>query len=358
MAESEEYVDPFEAHTKREPLRRAGVHVVVLSFGTPERAQAIADALVKTLAGAGRTAQSRVIDVGDDRGHALERGLQGATLPLVLVTTGAEPWTRTHLDPLLKSIDKCDHAVGRRPAGAVSGLGRRLGAFWRGRIFGAPVLDVHSPCRLHRLERLRAITLQSKSAFVDLEVLAKATFLGHLLDEVDVPALATADLGRPSWGDFFSVFRNPTFVRRSGPAEDLQGDDERHDRPGREDGHGGSNVQDTRPLKHHAPQGADELGQGKSLNNRLHGVRESVGAEEHTGEEPHRQHDQVHQPADGFRALSTAGDQKADPGEREPHPERRLRSPGAGSPDRHMERLSAEEEEDRQVGEQKGEPRP
>ncbi len=41
--------------------------------------------------------------------RALEEGLRGTNVPLVLVTTAIEPWTAAHLDPLLKSIDACDH---------------------------------------------------------------------------------------------------------------------------------------------------------------------------------------------------------------------------------------------------------
>ena len=61
-------------------------------------------------------------------------------------------------------------------------LARRL-------IFAVPLRDVHSPCRLHRLDKLAAIPLQSASSFLDTEILAKATFLGHLIDEVAIPPL-------------------------------------------------------------------------------------------------------------------------------------------------------------------------
>ena len=38
-------------------------------------------------------------------------------------------------------------------------------------IFAVPLHDVHSPCRLHRLEKLQAISLQSESSFLDPEIL-------------------------------------------------------------------------------------------------------------------------------------------------------------------------------------------
>src|SRR5438552_2711190 len=84
----------------------------------------------------------------------------------------------------------------------------RTGALPWWLLFAVPILDVHCPCRLHRLEAMAAIPLQSSSGFVDVEILAKATFLDHLIDEVRVPALAALP-ARATWGDFVEVFRRP-----------------------------------------------------------------------------------------------------------------------------------------------------
>ena len=68
-------------------------------------------------------------------------------------------------------------------------------------VFAVPTLDVHSPCRLHRREKLEALSLQSSSRFLDIEILAKGTFLSHLLDEVPVPRLKGIEpdrMGAPS----------------------------------------------------------------------------------------------------------------------------------------------------------------
>ena len=125
---------------------------------------------------------------GADFSRSLRQGSRGAPAA-GLDDHRPRALDQRHLDPLLEAIDQADHVVGRRPAGrwenghAVAGrLPRRL-------VFAVPLLDVHSPCRLHRLEKLTAIPLQSGSSFLDTEILAKATFLGHLLDEVDVPPL-------------------------------------------------------------------------------------------------------------------------------------------------------------------------
>ena len=88
-------------------------------------------------------------------------------------------------------------AAGRAARRASSGGSASLP--W-GSVFAVPVLDVHSPCRLHRREKLAAIPLQSASSFLDVEILAKATFLGHLIDEVDVPAAAPATVARAGLG--------------------------------------------------------------------------------------------------------------------------------------------------------------
>src|SRR5262249_10198314 len=146
--------------------------------------------LVDHLASIGRAAEPRIVAIeGESLGDALARGLAGAHLPLVLVTTAEEPWTPDHLKPLLEAIDHCDHVIGRRPVGGRERCLRWLASLPRRLVFAVPLRDIHSPCRLHRLEKLAAIPLQSSSSFLDLEILAKATFFGHLIDEVDVPAL-------------------------------------------------------------------------------------------------------------------------------------------------------------------------
>ena len=135
------------------------------------------------------------------------------------MTSADEPWTAEHLEPLLEAIDHCDHVVGRRRAGPLAGCDAGSAGFpWR-LIFAVPVDDVHSPCRLHRLEKLAAIPLQSASEFLDVEILAKATFFGHLIDEVPVPAARGRVARGPFWRDFVAVFRRPVLcppVRSSG----------------------------------------------------------------------------------------------------------------------------------------------
>ena len=107
----------------------------------------------------------------------------------MLVTTADEPWTKAHLEPLLEAINQCDHVIGCRPTASRGNWAGHPGSLVRRLIFAVPLHDVHSPCRLHRLDKLAVIPLQSASSFLDIEILAKATFLGHLIDEVAVPPL-------------------------------------------------------------------------------------------------------------------------------------------------------------------------
>ncbi len=130
----------------------------------------------------------------------------------MLVTTAEEPWTAAHLTPLLEAIDHCDHVIGRRPAGSWARFGRWLASLPRRLVFAVPLRDIHSPCRLHRLDKLAAIPLQSSSSFLDLEILAKATFFGHLIDEVDVPPIRGPIGSRGWWSDCRRLLRDPRFT--------------------------------------------------------------------------------------------------------------------------------------------------
>jgi hypothetical protein len=209
----------------REPLPGAGVRIILLSAASPEDAERILAPVVNRLSVLNRVVETRVenpIETG--LGRSIERGLESASLPLVLITTATEPWTPAHVDPLIAAIDLCDHVIGKRPAAGWAGACRWLFSLPRRLVFALPLLDIHSPCRLHRLEKLREFPLQSASFFVDTEILAKATYLGHVIDEVSVPPLAQLRGGRGWWRDCNEILSHPRFRRvlESGPTEDPQ----------------------------------------------------------------------------------------------------------------------------------------
>jgi hypothetical protein len=255
-------VDPFEAYLHREPMSGAGVRVVVLAQSEGAEPAAIAEGIVKLLRARGRATESVVASIGArGLGSALERGLAGQSLPLVLVTSATEPWTDAHLKPLLAAIDQGDHAVGRRALSRPQRLRRWLASGPFRFLFALPAVDLHSPCRLHRREKLDGIPLQSTSEFLNVEILAKATFLGHLIDEVPVPPLRAFRVPG-AWRDFLEVFRHPEFTRRSGPAEEPQSQPEGDDRPGGENRQIGSDGGEISPPQDDHPKRPDELGQG------------------------------------------------------------------------------------------------
>jgi hypothetical protein len=236
MTTSEAIDDPFASHIRRDPLPGAGIRIILLTDLPRADAEAVIAPLIDHIQAIGRPVEQCILQLqGSGLDRLFRQGLNGASLPLVLVTTATEPWTIAHLEPLLKAIDHCDHVIGRRHAGDRERWSRWLKSLPRRLVFALPLLDVHSPCRLHRLEKLAAIPLQSASWFLDTEILAKATFLGHLIDEVEVPPLRGLLETAGRWSDWNQVFRHPLFKRVSGPAEEAQGQDECHDGPGSED---------------------------------------------------------------------------------------------------------------------------
>ena len=270
MTTTEELDDPLSIHLRRDPLPDAGIRVVLLTGSSAETAAAIIVPLVERIGALGRAVEERVISV-DERGlaEALRRGLEGASLPLVLVTTAIEPWTADHLEPLLKAIDKSDHVVGRRDKSTAGSFKSFIGWLFRRLIFAVPLDDVHSPCRLHRLEKLLAVPLESGSSFLDIEILAKATYLGHLIDEVDVPPLP-CHVWETGWSsDRRRILKHPQFVVQSHPSEVAQGQRESPDGPRSEDQDGISHVVQSGTLENNLAQSADELSERKCADEGL-----------------------------------------------------------------------------------------
>ena len=276
VAETPDDEHPYETHLRREPLPGAGVKILFLAGPAAAAADPIVGPIVAWLQAAGRSVAVQTITPDGPSPHlneAVRTALDNGQHPLVLITTAVEPWSPAHLEPLLEAIDRCDHAVGRRPAASWRRVTRWIGSLARRLIFAVPVLDVHSPCQLHRTEKLAAIPLQSGSSFLDLEILAKATFLGHLLSEVEVPALAGWAVRKGRWRDLSVVLRRPEFrqaarAAASVPAEDTEGQIESSDRPGCENDDRLEDVvmQQPRALEDDQSKRIDELGQGERLD--------------------------------------------------------------------------------------------
>jgi hypothetical protein len=357
--------DPFVAHFHREPLPEAGVRVIQITELTEDAAQTVVAPLDLWFRSSGRAIEIRVIRV--DRttvrlGEALETALDRTSLPLVLITTAVEPWTPAHLEPLLQSINLCDHVLGRRTVGSWAKVMRWVGGLPRRLVFAVPLVDVHSPCQLHRTEKLAAIPLESRSSLVDTEILAKATFLGHLLGEVDVPALGSQTFRTGWWADLARLLKRPRFRHRetsqeqgSGPLEDAQGQVERADGPGRQDGDGLEDVvlEEVCTVEDDQSKRADQLSEREGLDQGLNAGGEPLGGKEDAREKVHRQHDQVHEPADRLGRAGPAGDQQADSreGQRAQNIDQQDQEQVAA--DRHAEGQNSQEQEDRHIRDQK-----
>lgn len=221
----------YEALFRRDPVGNAPVDVIVVGSVDSARAEAFGSAVCSALRGLGREASWRLAAVGPigGLGVALAEAIASTSRPLVLVVRPVVGWGPAHLKPLLNAIDASDHVVGRRPATGMAALARRAAWLRRKVLYGVPTLDPHSPARLHRRAALEAIPLQSESDFLDVEILAKATFLAHLIDEVSIPPLeGSDDFGNRALARFDAVemFRRPVFARSSPIAPGLsRGDD-------------------------------------------------------------------------------------------------------------------------------------
>jgi hypothetical protein len=258
MSISEASDDPFERYLHREALPNAGIRIVLFSDSPPARAEEVHRSLLELVSASGRPVETATVPgPGTELGPALAHALEDATLPLVLVTGAREPWTNAHLEPLLQAIDFCDHVIGRRPASFWNTWTNHLAALPRRLLFALPLLDVHSPCQLHRLEKLREIRFQSVSSFLDIEILAKGTFLGHLIDEVEVPALVGWTKFAGWWSDFYRVLRHPQFDSSSRPTEEAQRQREGDDGPSHQDDHRAAHIQEPCTLQDHTAQRGD-----------------------------------------------------------------------------------------------------
>jgi glycosyltransferase involved in cell wall biosynthesis len=166
---------------------------------------------------AGRLPRVRVLDHPAPRGFgaALRTGLTAARYPLVFYTTCDHQYRPEDLRLLLGVIDKVHLASGYRVSAPVPAWLRWVGRFYRGLarlafgagpeplpgwlgwsgharrwlarwFFGVRVQDVDCAFRLFRRSVFDRIPIQSDGSFAQVEILAKANFLGCLMTEEPV----------------------------------------------------------------------------------------------------------------------------------------------------------------------------
>jgi hypothetical protein len=80
-------------------------------------------------------------------------------------------------------------------------------------VFGVPLADVNSAFKLYRTAFLKRVPIQSDGDFVHAELVAKATFLTCIMDEL--PLTPKPDPApRSVWTGMWRVFYDAEFVRR------------------------------------------------------------------------------------------------------------------------------------------------
>lgn len=220
--------------------------VVVVDDGSTDATPAVLEKLA-----AGRVRHLRVLrhDTRRGFGACLKTALATVTHPLLFYTSVDYPYSPSDLGKLLARIEVRDEILGKQPdliSGCRTGrptpaLVKWAGKAWRllwrvalglrleplpawpglrghlygsfvGWVFGVPLADVSSAYKLYRTAFLKRVPIQSDGDFVHTELVAKATFLTSIMDEVPLTPAVAGEHGVPSvWREMLAVFTNPEF---------------------------------------------------------------------------------------------------------------------------------------------------
>lgn len=229
-------------------LARTGreYEIVAVDDGSTDASPAVLEKLA-----AGRVKHLRVFRHEARRGFGacLKTALPEAKNSLFLYTSPDYPYTPADLGKLLARIEVRDEVLGKEPdlisgcrtgrpmPAALKWLGRGWRLFWRaavglhlqplpawpglrehlygvfvGWVFGVPLADVNSAFKLYRTAFLKRIVIQSDGDFVHAELVAKATFLTCIMDELPLTPATAAERPVPSvWKEMWRVFNDPDF---------------------------------------------------------------------------------------------------------------------------------------------------
>jgi glycosyltransferase involved in cell wall biosynthesis len=183
-------------------------------------------------------------------GACLRTALAETNQPLLLYAGVDYPYTPADIRQMLARIELRDEVFGKQPdliSGARAGqqppdllmwLGYAWKFFWRvfaglpmaesppwygweawwyrfrvGWTFGVPLADVNSAFKLYRTSFLRRFPIQSDGDFVHTELVAKATFLTSIMDEIPItpktdPLPPLGSISTDRW----KVLRKPAFA--------------------------------------------------------------------------------------------------------------------------------------------------
>lgn len=198
---------------------------------------------------AGRVKHVRVLKHENRQGFGacLRTALAEAQHPLFFYTSADYPYSPSDVRGMLDRIEVRDEVLGKQPD-LISGCrvghpapfpvrlaGQSWRLFWRialglplqssqtwlgwreyfygafvGWVFGVPLADVNSAFKLYRTSFLKRFPIQSDSDFVHTELVAKATFLTSIMDELPLTP-KPEPVPRTTWSDMWRVFVNPDF---------------------------------------------------------------------------------------------------------------------------------------------------
>ncbi|MBY0458629.1 MAG: glycosyltransferase [Gemmataceae bacterium] len=201
---------------------------------------------------AGRVPNLKVLAHEAPRGFGacVRTALAESTQPLFLYAGITAHYTPTDIRPMLERIELRDEVFGKQPdlisgfrAGqprpaVVTYLGGAWKLFWRvfsglpmppavpwygwdawwykaraAWVFGVPLADVNSAFKLYRTAFLKRFPIQSDGDFVHVELVAKATFLTSIMDEIPLtPKTEPFPPLGPTAGDRRKVADDPQFA--------------------------------------------------------------------------------------------------------------------------------------------------